>query len=206
MKKKKEKPKKKSTTNNLNQNTILSPSSSNLVITGYTSKNKLPSTKISNTTNKINKTHQKIKSQTNLNASKKNLLSSRGEIHCKTSKNDLFEIFNKKFKKIDNKSSMKNHKKISSSTSSVKRILISSMNKEINNSVKTKDKNLNDKNNVLEKKLIKIQKNKSIDITNSKKNTTYISVTHRNYNPQISNNNSNNTNNNTIIKTKFSFK
>ena len=192
----------KSSTNNLNQNTILSPSSSNLVITGYTSKKKLPSTRISVTTNKINKTHQKIKSQNNLNASKKNILSSRGEIHCKTSKNDLFEIFNKKFKKIDNKSSMKNHKKISSSTSSVKRILISSMNKEINNSVKTKDKNINDKNNVLEKKLIKIQKNKSIDITNSKKNTTYISVTHRNYNPQISNNNnSNNTNNNTITKT-----
>ena len=166
MKKTQGKTEKKSTTNNLNQNTILSPSSSNLVITGYTSKNKLPSTKISNTANKINKTHQKIKSQTNLNSSKKNPLSSRREINCKTNKNDIFEIFNKKFKKLDNKSSMKNNKKISSSTSSVKRILISSMNKEINNSVKTKDKNLNDKNNVLEKKLIKIQKNKSIDITN----------------------------------------
>ncbi len=71
MKKKQGKTEKKSTTNNLNQNTILSPSSSNLVITGYTSKNKLPSTRISITTNKINKTHKKIKSQNNLNASKK---------------------------------------------------------------------------------------------------------------------------------------
>ena len=181
------------------QNKILSYSSSNncnFEMTSYYTKNKLTNGNVLNQNNN-NFIHHKIKSQSNLNTNIKFPLCNRDEKNNSNGKNEIIKIFNNKIKKNKNL----NDKKLSYSTSTNKiKLATSLINKESNISsiIKKPNNNNNENINILKNKINKLEKN-NINNSNTKKNKTYISVTHRNYNSLLSTNNKNSNSNITII-------